>query len=55
MKNHSGKSEKNTPKDLWIVFWNACKETPRGMFAPFLAFWECAVNNPVLSKSPKKR
>lgn len=30
------------------VFWEACKETPKGMFAPFSAFWSAVVHNPVL-------
>lgn len=24
---------------LLEVFWNACKETPRGYFAPAIALW----------------
>lgn len=23
---------------LWLVFWHACKETPRGMYLPLGAF-----------------
>lgn len=34
--------------ELWEVFREACLETPRGMFAPFKAFWKTAVHNPVL-------
>lgn len=34
--------------ELWTVFWEACKETPRGMYAPFAAFWKAAVHNQVL-------
>ena len=40
--------------ELWRVFWEACKETPRGMFAPFLAFWQTAIHNPVLHPEDKK-
>lgn len=38
-------------KEIWMIFWNACKETPRGMFLPFVAFWHTAIHNPVLEKS----
>jgi hypothetical protein len=40
--------------ELWSVFWNACKETPRGMFKPFVAFWQTATHNPVLQSSDSK-
>jgi hypothetical protein len=36
--------------ELWTVFWNACKETPKGMFMPFVAFWHAATHNPVLGQ-----
>lgn len=39
---------KTTLLELWSVFVNACKETPRGMIAPFSAFWKAATHNPVL-------
>lgn len=35
-------------RDIGSVFWEACKETPRGMYAPFKAFIKTAVHNPVL-------
>lgn len=38
----------NLFRELLRVFWKACKETPRGMFAPFRAFWKVAIHNPVL-------
>lgn len=38
-------------KELCVVFWNACKETPKGMFIPFVAFWRAATHNPVLDQS----
>jgi hypothetical protein len=41
---------KNTLSELWNVFVDACKETPRGMAAPFIAFWKAATHNPVLEK-----
>lgn len=37
--------------ELWNVFWSACKETPKGMFMPFLSFWRTATHNPVLDQS----
>ena len=37
-----------TLNDLWTVFWNAFKETPKGMFVPFAAFFKTALRNPVL-------
>lgn len=39
--------------DLWNVFWQACKETPRGMLLPSKAFWQVATHNPVLEKKSK--
>lgn len=41
----------STVKDLMKVFWDACKETPKGMLAPFKAFWKVATHNPVLDRS----
>lgn len=41
-------------KELWIVFWNACKETPKGMFMPFVAFWHTATHNPVLERRTRR-
>lgn len=41
-------------KELWKVFWMACRETPRGMIAPFLAFWRTATRNPVLDGREKR-
>jgi hypothetical protein len=38
-------------KELCVVFWSACKETPKGMFMPFVAFWRTATHNPVLERS----
>lgn len=37
--------------ELWLVFWSACKETPKGMFMPFVAFWKTATHNPILEDS----
>lgn len=31
--------------ELWLVFWNACKETPKGMVMPYVAFYRCAKQN----------
>ena len=54
---HSSKSRSPETKqvfdDLWNVFWQACKETPRGMLLPFRAFWQVATHNPVLEKKSK--
>jgi len=41
---------KTTLLGLWKVFVSACKETPRGMAAPFVSFWKAATHNPVLEK-----
>ncbi len=41
---------KHVLAELWHVFWQACKETPRGMLLPFKAFWQVATHNPVLEK-----
>jgi len=41
---------KDQQAELWQVFWNSCKETPRGMAAPFVAFWRTAIKNPVLER-----
>jgi hypothetical protein len=41
---------RNAMKELWSVFWSACKETPKGMFMPFGAFWHTATHNPVLNQ-----
>jgi hypothetical protein len=30
---------KTATKEAWQVFWNACKETPRGMLTPFIEGW----------------
>ena len=35
-------------KEMWSIFIDACKETPRGMIAPFAAFWQSVIHNPVL-------
>lgn len=42
-------------KELWRVFWDACKETPKGMFAPFVAFWHTATHNPILQRSTRNK
>lgn len=42
-------------KELWTVFWDSCKETPKGMFMPFVAFWITATRNPVLDPSSERR
>lgn len=44
-------STKEILRELWTTFWEACKETPRGMAAPFVAFWNAAIHNPVLERS----
>lgn len=44
---------KETLKELWAIFWGACKETPKGMFLPFAAFWQTATDNPVLCQTNK--
>jgi hypothetical protein len=41
---------RNQLAELWQVFWDACKETPRGMSVPFVAFWRTAIKNPVLER-----
>ena len=38
-------------KEIWTVFWESCKETPRGMLMPFVSFWRTATRNPVLESS----
>jgi hypothetical protein len=43
-----GAKMKSNLSELWQVFWAACLETPRGMAAPFVAFWHTAIHNPVL-------
>lgn len=30
--------------EIWGAFWSACKETPRGMFEPLIAFWHAATH-----------
>lgn len=32
-------------KELWIVFWEACKETPRGMVSPYIYLWRRVTGN----------
>lgn len=41
----------NDFRDLWITFWQSCKETPGGMLLPFKAFWNAAIHNPVLANT----
>lgn len=45
----------DTLLELICVFWCACKETPRGMYAPFAAFVSAAVHNPVLESQVHAR
>jgi hypothetical protein len=35
----------NIPKEFATVFWNAVKETPGQMFAPYIAAWKAVVKN----------
>jgi len=42
---------KDNISDLWTVFWSAVKETPKGMYAPFEAFFRTLSHNPVLCRS----
>jgi hypothetical protein len=32
-------------KELWIVFWEACKETPKGMISPLIFLWQRVMGN----------
>jgi len=43
-----------TVQELWAAFWDACVETPRGMFAPFAAFWRTVMHNPVLNHKQRR-
>ena len=27
-------------RELWMVFWDACKETPKGMAMPFIVVYQ---------------
>lgn len=41
-------------KELSNVFYHACRETPRGMAAPFVAMIKAVIHNPVLEKSKQR-
>jgi len=38
-------SDDNLTKEIATVFWNAVKETPGQMFAPYVAAWKAVVRN----------